>query len=203
MRLLVLGLLIVGVATAAGATTETVTITAIPGRLAGPGTTSLSGQVSSAKAGELVTVEAKECPARVFRKVDAVRTTAAGAWSTVASVAARTVFRVRWHGVRSRNLTVLLRPQLVLSQLSRQQFRAEFHLGVAADGKRLQLQRFEAGRGWRVARTIVFRNRSSNPGWPVMTFRAAAAKGTPLRLSFPPAEAAPCYLAGYSNILTT
>jgi len=75
--------------------------------------------------------------------------------------------------------------------------------GTQADGNRLVLQRFNRdNRVWSALRTIVFRN-SGSPGWPLMKFTAAVPTGATLRLSLPRAQARPCYLGGYSNILQT
>jgi hypothetical protein len=190
-------------ATAFAAGSGTVTIAADPGIVRWPNAATLAGLVSSGKAGELVNVEAKECPSRSFRTATWARTTAGGAWVAEAGVQTKTVLRARWRGVLSRNVVVLVRPHLVLGQISRQRFRVQLLLGNAANGKRLLLQRFESdNRVWSPVRTIVFRN-SGSAGWPQMTFSATVPKGTVLRLTLPRAEARPCYLAGYSNLIRT
>lgn len=204
MRLLaLLAVLMVAVSTAAGAEPAEVTIAADPLIARWPSGTSLEGRVSSGEADEQVKLEAKQCPSRSFATLAVIRTTDAGAWVAGTDVAGMTTFRARWGQTLSREVVVLGRPHLVLSQLSRRQFRAVLLLGTQADAKRLVLQRFERdNRVWRALRTIVFRNTAS-PGWPQMKFTAAVPKGATLRLVLPRAQAQPCYLGGYSNILQT
>ena len=200
--LALLVVLVVGVSTAAAAEPEEVTIAADPGIVRWPTGTSLGGQVSSGKAGELVNIEGKECPSRSFRTLTWVRSTAGGAWTADVGPQTRTVLRARWGDTRSREIVVLVRPHLVLGQISRKLFRAQLLIGIRANGKRLLLQRFDRDdRAWTIVKTFVFKG--SNSGWPQMTLPATVPRGTTLRLVLPRAQARPCYLAGYSNVLTT
>jgi hypothetical protein len=188
---------------AAGAGPDTVTIAAHPGIIRWPEGTALAGRVSSGEAGELVRIEGKECPARSFREVAFVRTTAGGTWAAEAGPETKTVLRARWRGALSREVVVLVRPHLVLGQISLTRFRAHLRLGNAANGKRLVLQWFESkSHVWKRIRTVVFRN-SGPAGYPQMTISASPPKGALLRLTLPRAEAQPCHLAGYSNLLQT
>jgi hypothetical protein len=115
----------------------------------------------------------------------------------------KTVFRARWRSARSREVVVLVRPSIVLGQISRTKFRVLIRLGSAASGKRLVLQWFESkSRVWKQVRTIVFRN-SGSAGSPQMTFSASTPRGALVRLNLPRAEARPCHLGGYSNLLQT
>lgn len=182
---------------------QAVTIHAYPSIVRWPDSTSLAGFVSSGRAGKFVAVESKTCGLRSFQTVASVRTTRGGAWvATEMSVNTKTVFRARWGGVRSREVVVLARPHLVLGQRSPRLFRAILLLGTNANGKRLLVQWFDReNRVWRIVRTVVFR--SNSPGYPQMSFRATVPKRTLLRLMLPRAEARPCYLAGYSNLLRT
>jgi hypothetical protein len=188
---------------AAGAQADAVTIAADPGIVRWPTGTSLAGQVSNGEADELVILEAKECPARSFNTVASIRTTAGGAWAAGVGAETKTVLRARWRSARSREVVVLVRPSIVLGQISRTSFRALIRLGTAANGKRLVLQRFESkSRVWKQVRKVVFRN-SGSAGSPQMTFSASTPKGALLRLSLSRAEARPCHLGGYSNLLQT
>jgi hypothetical protein len=162
----------------------------------------VSGTIGSAKTGQRVSLESKTCGARSFQPVASLRTTAGGAWGAEMQADTRTVFRANWSGAQSREVVVLARPHLVLGQMSQRLFRAILQLGTNANGKRLLLQRFDIrDRVWRTVRAIVFRSTSS--GWPQMSFPATVPSGTLLRLTLPRAEAGPCYLAGYSNLLRT
>jgi hypothetical protein len=200
--LALLAVLVVGVSTAAGAEPERVTIAADPLIARWPSGTSLAGRVSNGKAGEEVKLEAKQCPYRSFDTLAMIQTTDGGAWVAGTDVAGKTTFRARWGETLSDAVVVLARPHLVLSQRSRRQFRAVLLLAAQANGKRLLLQRFDADdRIWSTVRTIAFR--SASTGWPQMTFSANVGRGATLRLTLPRAQAQPCYLGGYSNILTT
>lgn len=187
----------------AGAATDTVTIVAGPGIIRWPEGTSLAGRISNNRAGELVKLETKACPSRSFNVAASVRTTAGGAWAAEMRAETKSVVRARWRSARSRQVVVLVRPHLVLGQISRTKFRVFFLLGNAANGKRLLLQWFESkSRVWKPIRTVVFRN-SGSAGTPQMPFFATAPSDALLRLTLPRAEAQPCHLAGYSNLLQT
>ncbi len=84
-------------------------------------------------------------------------------------------------------MVVLVRPHLVLGQVSSRLFRAYLTLGRFANGKQLVLQRFGGeDRGWTAVKAFVFRSPST--GWPQMTFTASVPKGTLLRLTLPRAR---------------
>ncbi|HEU0302983.1 MAG TPA: hypothetical protein VFR32_00230 [Gaiellaceae bacterium] len=204
MRGLTLVLVAAGATAAASfaARADTVTISAHPLVVRWPTGTTLSGFVSSGQARELVNIEAKECPSRSFRTASWTRTTGRGAWEADIGPRTRTVLRARWGDTHSREVVVLVRPHLVLGQISRRLFRAQLLIGIDANGKRLLLQRFDAeGRAWKPVKSFVFDSPST--GWPQMTFSASVPKGATVRLALPRARAQPCYLGGYSNILTT
>lgn len=187
----------------AGSAADSVTIAATPPIVSSQGpTTALAGVVSSREAGEPVTVESMSCRARNFEVFARLRTTDGGTWSTVGYVDGRTLFRARWRDTTSPKLVVPVRPRIVLGQISRRLFRVILQLGVHANGKRLALQRFDADeRAWKTVKTFVFTSPST--GWPQMTLSATVPKGAQLRLALPRAQARPCYLAGYSNLLGT
>lgn len=162
----------------------------------------LTGSVSNGREGEPVTVEAKGCRERAFQAFAPVSTVEGGAWSTTLPVHTRTTFRARWRDARSPQVVLAVRPRIVLGQISQRLFRTQLLIGVHANGKRLLLQRFDANdRIWETVKAFVFK--SPSPGWPQMTVSASVRKGTPVRLTLPRSQAQPCFLAGYSNILTT
>ena len=165
-------------------------------------TTQLAGVISSGEAGEPVITEQKTCRQRRLKAGSTVRTTDGGAWSTAGYVSGRTVFRARWRDAHSREVVVLVRPTIVLGQISRRVFRAILQMGVHANGERLALQRFDADqRAWKTVKTFVFE--SSSTGYPQMTISANVPKGVQLRLALTRAQAQPCFLAGYSNLVGT
>ena len=106
----------------AGAATDTVTIVAGPGIIRWPEGTSLAGRISNNRAGELVKLETKACPSRSFNVAASVRTTAGGAWAAEMRAETKSVVRARWRSARSRQVVVLVRPHLVLGQISRTKF---------------------------------------------------------------------------------
>jgi hypothetical protein len=195
----IVALLVVAAGTARATMSDGITIQATPLVARWPNWgTSLAGAVSTGAAGQPVVVQQKACGDRGFVVGATPSTAAGGAWSANVVTQGKTVFRAKWHGVISRDVVVLSRPYLVLGQIAQHEFRAILVIGSTVNDKVLRLQRFDSGgRTWKPVKTVRFGSDNQ------MTFRAAVPKGTTLRLMLPRAEARPCYLAGYSNLLRT
>lgn len=168
--------------------------------------TTLYGSVSSARAGESITIQAKDCGADFFRVVDDATTTDGGGWSTRYSPGISTVLRAIWNDKASNQVAVRQRPWVSLRRLSRGPWqttvgstpRGGMPGGPQASfwGRRVTVQRFDRGRGWRPVKRVVLRTDGAE-------FRLALPKGTLIRAVFPLAEARPCYLDGVSFVLRT
>ena len=166
---------------------------------------SLFGSLGSGKADQLVTIEAKECGPHTnfFRAVASVRTGDGGGWSAQAFMRVTTVFRATSGDVTSPEVTVRARPAVSLSRLSARRF--EVGAGGVASfwRKRVLIQRYDRRLGtWMKLKSVVLM-KSGYGGSASATFRVAVPKGTLIQAVLPRAQARPCYLAGYSNLVRT
>jgi hypothetical protein len=176
------------------------------------------GAVTNAKAGEVVTVEFKQCglfPLQ-YRAFMTTETIEGGAWSLreLFFVGTRTdtsgSFRARWGDEVSREVPFKVRAFVDLRPLPRGR-----GFLVRAGGtqsfwrQRVRVERFDTrSRRWNLVRTVLLTESQSSRNYGgsslIVTtepFRLAVPKGTTLRAVLPLASARPCYLAGYSKLV--
>ena len=169
----------------------------------GGGPVTLSGSVDSGRAGEDVTIQAKDCGLDFFRVVSGAETREGGSWFQYYWGASRTTtLRAIWKDATSAEVTIRKRASVYLQR------RAAGRIEVRAFGrsvwrKRVFIQRFDARLGtWRAVKTLVL-TEASYRGSAVASFTPRLPKGTRIRARFPRSQAGPCYLDGTSNTLTT
>lgn len=191
---------------AAAAPSERVTIEARPTVLGRSATAVLFGTIASVRAGEVVTVQARECGQQSFRGVTAATTRAGGAWSTSYSSGINVTYRAVWDDAVSAPVTVRERAHVVVDQLSP----GRFEVGVGGKAqfwrKRVLFQRFDRRLGrWSTLRTVVLTETVGGAGgiWSGAKVRVSVPKGSLVRAVLPLSQARPCYLEGYSNMLRT
>jgi hypothetical protein len=159
----------------------------------------LAGSVSSAD-GSVVTLQSKACGSR-WRSVDS--TVPVGrAWKLDSPlVEIRTSFRARWKSATSRTLTIDARPFVSLEQgETNGWWLVRIYALRYFVGRTVRVERLGTTRGWRVVRRV--RLTRSEFGETYGAFRAQRLRGT-LRAVLSRSQARPCYLAGYSTIVTT
>ena len=107
------------------------------------------GAISDPKAGELVTVLAKECGiATGFRAVAGAQTTASGAWTVDYRPRSTTVLRAVWGSSKSPDVTVKQRAGVQLVSRPGRTFRVSVYGIVPLDGKRVRIERFDRWLGY-------------------------------------------------------
>jgi hypothetical protein len=167
---------------------------------------SLFGSIGSGKAGELVTIEGKECGPHTsfFRSVASARTGEGGGWSTQAFMRVTTVFRATWADATSSEVTVRARASVSLTRHSARRFEVGAGGGVASFWrKRVLIQRYNRGLGTWVKLKSVVLSKSGYAGSASAMFRVILPKRTLIQAVLPRSQAGPCYLAGYSNLVRT
>ena len=165
----------------------------------------LSGQISSGRAGELVTVQGKECgvPGAFFRALAAVQTTEGGFWSRDFYPASRVVIRATWGDDLSPTLTVQKRASVYFSKERDGTFAVSVYGNGRFAGKQVVIERFDrATRTWRRVRTVVLQAETGGYG-EKDGLRFKVPRGTTIRAVLPLSQAKPCYLAGYSKLVRT
>lgn len=201
------GAAVLAATAAAAVAAERVTIQASPAVVSSrQTTTTLAGSLDSAKAGQVVTIQAKECGQRLFWAVASATSREGGAWSTQYRPRITTILRAVWNEHASAQVTVWARPAVVIKQRPG----STFLVGVGANAqfwrKRVLIQRFDLRLGtWTTLKSVVLTETVGGAGgiWSSTRFKAPVPKGSLVRAVLPLAQARPCYLAGYSNMLRT
>ena len=178
------------------------------------------GAVTSAKAGEQVTVQFKQCglyPAQ-FRDFMTTATIGGGAWSlgellqVRLQIYASGSFRAVWDDEVSREVALKMRAGVYLQRLPRG---GRFAVRVAGAQsfwhRRVRVERFDTGsRRWILVRSLLLTESEGSRDYnqPILIattepFRPTVPKGTTLRAVLPLAAAKPCYLGGYSLLQRT
>ena len=187
---------LVGIASAAKPQTVTISL-ARPAVVYG-GSVKLSGAVSNHQAGEQVTVLGRQYGTTTFTQVNVVTTTAKGAWSYMASPQIETSYQARWDAVTSRIVDVKVRPLIRLSLVSRTATRGTFSVAVSGNrpftGKRVLIQRLTTS-GPATVKSVKL-NAASSATFTIRLPRHHAR----VRVVMSSSQAAPGYIAGYSNV---
>lgn len=181
---------------------EGVSLAAVTRTVRFGGSTTLSGAVSSAEAGESVTVEAQECGKPTAARLGVATTAANGAWSMAVKPTVNTVYQVRWKTTVSAKLEVKVAPRVALVRLRAGQFSARVTATQSFVGKYVVLQRYSVTRRrWLTLKRVVLRTAGAPVGGAI-TSRVGVTSRVPrrtrLRLMLPQPQAGTCYAAGQS-----
>jgi hypothetical protein len=199
-------------AATATAATEQVTLSARPSTLGPSGRVFVSGAVDSRRAGDVVTIQAKDCQAvpNVFRDVAEARTEQSGAWSTEYAPGIGTTLRAVWRDQESAPVAIRQRANVSLRQLASGRLWAGVVAKTQFWRKHVLIQRFNRRLGtWSTVRSVVLTETVAGaPGaasfvWSYAEFRLRVPKGTLLRAFFPLSQARPCYLGAASTLVRT
>ena len=158
----------------------------------------LAGTVSNHQAGQQVTVLGRQYAETAFTQVAVVTTTAKGAWSYAASPQIKTTYEARWGAVTSRTVDVKVRPRIRLSFITRSALRGSFSVTVEGNrpfaNKRVLIQRLTTS-GPASVKSVKL-NAASTANFTIRLPRHRAR----VRVVMSSAQAAPGYVAGYSNV---
>jgi hypothetical protein len=187
-----------------------VTIAVRPAIYGRAGPITVYGSVSNGKKDEKVTVQFKQCglyPIQ-FRDEFEVLTEEGGGWSAPTGIAANGTFRAIAGSDTSNEVQVQKRvdirlqpepPRYVINVVERSQFWR----------KQVLVQRFDKrSRKWVLVKKLRLVKSGAAPGsayvWSVTDeFAVEVPKGTTIRAVLPLAQAKPCHIGGYSNLLVT
>jgi hypothetical protein len=158
----------------------------------------LSGTVSNHQAGEHVLVLARAYGATTFTEVGSADTVAKGAWSFTASPQIQTAYEASWNTATSRPTTVKVRPRIRLALSSRTARRGTFTVEVDGNrsfsGKYVLVQRLTLSGPVTVKHVVLGTSSSST-----FTIRLPQHRAR-VRVVMPSSQAAPGYIAGFSNV---
>lgn len=162
------------------------------------GTVKLSGAVSNHKSGETVNVLGRAYGVPAFSALDSVTTVSGGAWTYTASPTIRTRYEAKWGNALSRVVVVRVRPKIELSLDSRTARRGTFTVDVngqrSFQGKWVLVQRLTAN-----GPTPIKHVKLGAGSDATFTIRLPQRRSR-VRVVMPASQAAPGYLAGYSNV---
>jgi hypothetical protein len=187
---------------------ERVTIFARPNVVRDLSGTTLYGSVESRRAGEGVTIQAKDCRQPSFRVVHGATTTEGGGWSTPFYPQITTTVRAVWKDSTSTPITVRQGALVSLSKHFGGELRVFVRGRTSFWRKRVRIERFDARLGrWQLARSVLLTRSGGARGQGPQTgtasswasFKPKLPKGTLVRAVFPLSQARPCYLAGTSR----
>ena len=186
---------------------EPVTIAASPRVVRWAEPVTFTGSVASGRANETVELQERRCGSVVgWTKATETHTDGGGNWHLRWGTGITTTYRAVSGGATSAAVTVSARPSVTVKQTTRTQF----YVGVRAL-KRFRsttavLERFDRSRGrWVTVKRVRMRDVGAAGITVGMAGRVNATlpPRTLVRAVFPRAAAAPCYLAGFSNLLLT
>ena len=151
-------------------------------------------------------IEERPCGRSTFTTAVTTHTDPGGGFQQTWGATITTTYRAVWDGKASAAVTVRARPGVTLRHAAR----TRFFVGVGGlrsfEGKPGVLERFDRARGrWVVVKRFRFTD-SGLAGvvtWSNARVPAFVKKGTLVRAVVPRTSGAPCYLAGYSNMVTT
>jgi hypothetical protein len=157
--------------------------------------TTLSGAISSRRAGETVSVLAQPFGQASFSSIASVSTTTSGGWTHIAQPTIRTTYKVQWQSATSATVTIQVRPRIGLG-VRRGVFYVKVAAGHSLGGKVVYFQRLSSFGQWVIRKKLVLNARSAK------RFRAKLPHGrSRVRVFMPQAQAGPGYLAGVSRAL--
>lgn len=185
---------------------QAVQLQVIPTRLGPAQQALLVVAIPRDRAGEVVTIQSKECRMSTFRNVAAAETDASGRWQLEYSAFVNTVLRAKWRDAFSAPVEVRQAPAVHFDEVSR----GRFEVGVGSRGdlwrKRVDVQR-RVGSRWVALKSVVVTKTYSSPGragtYVQAHFRAKLPPGTALRALLTAKQARPCYLGGTSSVIRT
>jgi hypothetical protein len=178
--------------------TITTTVREVQGSLAFP----VSGAVASARAGEDVSIEVKDCGSYVpFHQTAGAQTVASGAWTAQVGLLGNGQLRARWRGGVSDPISIQVHPFMTLTYKGPGRYFLWIRANDFFGGARAVLERLAGGKWDAVKKVTVHRADSVGVASSQATVRARLKKGAVIRAVLPKAQAGRCYLAGFTNTL--
>jgi plastocyanin len=182
---------------------ESLTLAASPHRVVYGGHITLSGTLSTQKAGENVDVLALQCGSSAATKVATVQTTTNGAYSVVVQPLMNTSYTVKVKNTTSPSTSVTVRPKLHLGRLAPHRFSLRISAATSFAGKYASFQRYNGSR-WLAVKTVLLRANSTGVSPTVTTtasFRSSIRARVRVRAVLGQAQVGTCYLPGISNTI--
>jgi hypothetical protein len=200
--LLVLALGALCVAPAAAAP-PTVTLKASPTVVQYGGSTTLSGVLSTGRAGESVDILAQECGQTAFKKVATATTTTGGNFTVAVKPTLNTNYEAKQKGATSTAAAVKVSPLVTAKKLSLGKFRVSVTAAQSFVGKYVVFQRLRNTK-WVSLKKVTLKTVATTTAPTQVssaTFRIKLAAKRRVRAILPQPQAGSCYLAAKSKTI--
>jgi hypothetical protein len=182
----------------AAAAPPTLTLKAAPTVVAYGGTATLSGVLSTTRAGQSVDVQAQECGQGAFKKVASTTTAAEGAFSTTVKPAMNSVYQVKARNATSPSVTVKVAPVVAVKKLALGKFKLAVTAGQSFVGKYVVFQRLRKTK-WVSLKKVATTTAPTQVS--TATFRIKLGTKIRVRAVLPLPQAGSCYLAAKSKAI--
>ena len=197
MKKALLGLAIgaLGVAPAAAAP-PTVSLKAAPTVVSYGGATTLSGTLSTGRAGQSIDILAQECGQTAFKKVASATTTTGGGFSVAVKPTLNTTYEAKQKGATSPVAGVKVSPVVTVKKLSRGKFSATVTAAQSFVGKYVVFQR-RGSTKWRTVKKVTLTTVATTTAPTQVTtakFSVRIVRHPKVRVLLPAAQAGSCYL---------
>ena len=182
---------------------DSISLAAAPHLIAFGGKVTLSGILSTHKAGENVDVLALPCGSPAASKVLTVQTTANGAFSALVQPLINTAYTVKVRNTTSSAAGVSVRPKLRIGKVAPHRYSIRATAAQSFAGKYASFQRYNGTR-WIAVKTVLLAANSTGVAPAVITtatFRSSLKAGLRVRVVLGQAQAGTCYLPGSSNTI--
>ena len=194
-----------GTITVSAAGGGSLTLTVKPQIVVYGGKVTLSGALSTHRAGENAEILAQPCGQPSATKVATVTTTTGGKYSAQVQPLKNTIYTVKVQNSTSKAVSVKVRPRLRLRKVAPHRYSLRVFAAQSFAGKSASFQRYSAAlRRWVVIRRVVLRANASGIAPTLIssvTFRSGVRARLRVRAVLGQTQVGSCYLAGRSNII--
>jgi hypothetical protein len=204
MRKTILILLLAAMCVApAAAAPPTVTLKAAATVVAYGGSTTLSGVLSTKKAGQAIDIQGQDCGQTAFKKVATATTTTGGVFSYAAKPTIDTNYQAKNKGATSPTVSVKVAPVLSLQKLSLGKFKVSVTAAQSFVGKYVVFQRLRNSK-WVTLKKVTLATVATTTAPTQVTsasFKIKLPAKLRVRSILPAAQAATCYLPAKSKVI--
>ena len=181
----------------------TVTLKAAPTVVAYGGSTTLSGVLSTQKAGQSIDILEQPCGQTAFKKLAAATTTTGGAYSYAAKPTLNTNYEAKNKGATSPTVAIKVAPLLSLKKLALGKFSVSVTAAQSFVGKYVVFQRLRTTKWVTLKKVTLATAKTTTAPTQVTsaTFKIKLPARLRIRAILPATQAATCYLGAKSKVI--
>jgi len=187
----------------AAAAPPTLTLKAAPTVVAYGGSTTLTGVLSTKKAGQAIDIQGQDCGQNAFKKVATATTTTGGAFSSAVKPTLNTNYQAKNKGATSPMVAVKVTPLLSLQKLSLGKFKVSVTAAQSFVGKYVVFQRL-GNTKWVTLKKVTLATVATTTAPTQVTsstFKIKLPAKLRVRSILPATQAATCYLPVKSKVI--